>query len=780
MFHRNRRLSLIGASVIAAIAAGPAGAQETQLEEVVVTARQRAERIEDVPVTITAFTTKDIKAAGIERPQDFIALTAGVSQVQTAEAGDMQVNIRGINTGRDAETNFALVIDGVLQTNPNALNQELSGVSQIEILKGPQGALYGRNAVAGAMIITTRKPGDSTEFDVSGGYGSDSSFKASIYAGGALSDTVRGSLSAYTRKTDGQWENLKVKCDDCVDFFEETGVQGRLMFDAAGGEIDVKAKYSQIDAGAINFNATIALSDAAAGLNAPAFYADPNKNVFRYINNIAPQNEQENINLSVKGEWEVGVGTLTSYLAYNDQKNYFLTDGTSAAFLLYALDATCRSTNDATLADPGYVAPFFGIPSSIWLTPAGGNGAGFTPPYGPSTCDGYQYQQRDQKDTSIELRLTSPGDEELRWVAGLYAADIKRRVVVSQGSDLNKGLTATPFVPTSGLNPTDLLYDDDFESKVYAAFGQVAYNVTDQLELALALRYDSEDRSVSNNVPRCSAGNTLSCRAQTPGFSFFSNPYINPAYTATPAFATTGIPGRSETFSQLQPKISANWKATDDVALYASYGYGFRSGGFNSSGSAATVNSAYGRGGSTTLCLGASFLPPTCGANAVLNITDVNDKYRKEVSKAAEIGIKSFFFDRTVSLNAAYYQTKVDDMQFFNFFAGPFGLLRVVTNLDEVTIKGFELDGRWRVNDNFSLFAAYGSTNGNIDKYVGRPYTAGGEVPYAPEYTGNVGVDFELPFSSSDWTLNARVDASLAEPVHLLPVRSGHLRQDEA
>jgi iron complex outermembrane receptor protein len=775
MFHRNRRLSLIGASVIAAIAAGPAGAQETQLEEVVVTARQRAERIEDVPVTITAFTTKDIKAAGIERPQDFIALTAGVSQVQTAEAGDMQVNIRGINTGRDAETNFALVIDGVLQTNPNALNQELSGVSQIEILKGPQGALYGRNAVAGAMIITTRKPGDSTEFDVSGGYGSDSSFKASIYAGGALSDTVRGSLSAYTRKTDGQWENLKVKCDDCVDFFEETGVQGRLMFDAAGGEIDVKAKYSQIDAGAINFNATIALSDAAAGLNAPAFYADPNKNVFRYINNIAPQNEQENINLSVKGEWEVGVGTLTSYLAYNDQKNYFLTDGTSAAFLLYALDATCRSTNDATLADPGYVAPFFGIPSSIWLTPAGGNGAGFTPPYGPSTCDGYQYQQRDQKDTSIELRLTSPGDEDLRWVAGLYAADIKRRVVVSQGSDLNKGLTAKPFVPTSGLNPTDLLYDDDFESKVYAAFGQVAYNVTDQLELALALRYDSEDRSVSNNVPRCSAGNTLSCRAQTPGFSFFSNPYINPAYTATPAFATTGIPGRSETFSQLQPKISANWKATDDVALYASYGYGFRSGGFNSSGSAATVNTAYGRGGSTTLCLGASFLPPTCGANAVLNITDVNDKYRKEVSKAAEIGIKSFFFDRTVSLNAAYYQTKVDDMQFFNFFAGPFGLLRVVTNLDEVTIKGFELDGRWRVNDNFSLFAAYGSTNGNIDKYVGRPYTAGGEVPYAPEYTGNVGVDFELPFSSSDWTLNARVDASLVGETWFHPVQKQRL-----
>ena len=123
------------------------------------TARQREERIEDVPATITAFTQSDIRNAGIERPQDFIALTPGVSQVQTAEAGDMQVNIRGINTARDAETNFALVIDGVLQTNPNALNQELSGVTQIEILKGPQGAVYGRNALAGALIMTTRKPG---------------------------------------------------------------------------------------------------------------------------------------------------------------------------------------------------------------------------------------------------------------------------------------------------------------------------------------------------------------------------------------------------------------------------------------------------------------------------------------------------------------------------------------------------------------------------------------------------------------------------------------------
>ncbi len=179
MKHGKTRLFALAAAHGASLLAVPPvlqAAETGQLEEIVVTARQREERIEDVPVSITAFTAAEIRSAGIERPQDFIALTTGVSQVQTAEAGDMQVNIRGINTGRDAETNFALVIDGVLQTNPQALNQELSGVTQIEVLKGPQGALYGRNAVAGALILTTRKPGDEFEADVKAGYGSDNSY----------------------------------------------------------------------------------------------------------------------------------------------------------------------------------------------------------------------------------------------------------------------------------------------------------------------------------------------------------------------------------------------------------------------------------------------------------------------------------------------------------------------------------------------------------------------------------------------------------------------------
>ena len=759
---------LIAAAVAAAISGAAAHAQEaaTQrgIEEVVVTtARQRAEVLLDVPATVDAFTAKDIKAAGIERPQDFIAMTPGLSQVQTAEVGDIQVNIRGINTGRDTETNFALVIDGVLQTNPAALNQELNSVSQIEVLKGPQGAVYGRNAVAGAIILSTRKPTDQFELDVGAGAGSDASYKANFWAGGALSDAVKGSLSGYYRTTDGQWDNKVIGCDDCVDYYEETGFQGRLMFEAGGGQFDLKAKYSTIEAGAINFNAALALADAAAGLNAPIFQEDPNGHVFRYLNNIKPVNDQENINLSVKGEWGIGRNTLTGYVAWNKQENNFVTDGTSAAFNLYSTTSSCLASNDARMADTPLPAPFFYAPSGGFVT-------SFLPPYSPTTCDGYQYQQRDQEDLSAELRLSSPGDQRLRWSGGLYAADIDRHVVVSQGSDNGAGVFLhQAFVPTGGPNPTDLLYDDDFKSKVLAGFGQFAYDITDGVEVSLAVRYDQEKRDVGNNVPT-GAG----ALAQTPGFAAAFNPggppYINPAYTANPALAASGIPDRDKTFSRFQPKLSVNWRVTDHWSLFGSYGYGFRSGGFNSTGSAATIQQAYGG-----LCLGPSFSLPVCTPASVHNVTGIRDDYDKEVSKAAEIGFKAELFDRRLMLNGALFHTKVDDMLFFDFLAGPFGLLRVVSNIDEVTIKGGEFDARWRLNDYVTVFGGIGVVDGEIDRYDSRPYTKGNKLPYAPEYTGNAGVELTVPMGGNGLELLARVDMSALGETWFHPVQDNRI-----
>jgi iron complex outermembrane receptor protein len=152
------RIGAIGKGVVAVTAAATlSGAYaDTTLEEVTVIARKRAENVQEVPIAVTPFTAQEIRDAGIERPADFVDLIPNVTIVDTANVGDTQVSIRGIVSTRDAESTFAYVVDGVLITNPNAFNGELIDIEQIEVLKGPQGALYGRNAVSGSCGPSSR------------------------------------------------------------------------------------------------------------------------------------------------------------------------------------------------------------------------------------------------------------------------------------------------------------------------------------------------------------------------------------------------------------------------------------------------------------------------------------------------------------------------------------------------------------------------------------------------------------------------------------------------
>jgi iron complex outermembrane receptor protein len=742
-------LVAVGAT-IAVPAVGQPAVADAGLEEIVVTARQRSERLIDVPVTEEAFTAAEIKAAGIERPQDFLSLTPGVAFVKAAEAGDLQVSIRGLNTGRDSEPNFAFVVDGVLQTNPYGLSQELANIQQIEVVKGPQGAVYGRNAVAGAIIIDTKKPGDVFEADGTVGYGNHESQKANLWASGPIADGIDAGINAFYTRTNGFFKNSYLACDNCVDFYEEYGAAPRLIFKAGdNGTIDVKAKYSHVSSGAINYNAAFALP-AFASANAN-FYQNVNDHVFDYINNIIPQNIQTNKEFSIKGDWKLDVGTLTAWLAYNDQNNFFLTDSTNTSFGVYSATPQCKAD---LASEPG--AP---LPSPTYYDGA----ASLLPPYSPTRCDGYTYEERDQFDTSFEVRLTSPSDQQLRWLGGVYLSDIHRHTIVTQGSDSGRGFLDQGFVPTNGPNPTDQLYDDYFKIRVAAIFGQITYDIQPNLEGGLALRFDSEKRTVDPNVAKVNP--------QTPGFGPEGIPvcpggpnngscgyYINPYYNLPANASATSIPSRSATFSQIEPKVTLNWKFVPDWSAFASWGVGFRSGGFNSSGSQATIAEYFQNPNIPAYDL--HYVTPNGTVTNVFAISGVSDQYKKEVSKAAEIGVKGEVLDRTVFLSADYYHTSVDNMQIFNYFAGPFGLLRVVTNIDKTTLQGVEGEIRWKANEYVSLFAGAATVDSKIDSYLGRPYTDGNKVPYAPAYTADAGITFTVPFSSSGAALVARFDGS--------------------
>lgn len=719
---------------------------EITIEEVVVSARKRAENLQEVPIAVTAFTEAQIESAGIQRPADFISLMPNVTMVDSANVGDTQVSIRGIVSTRDAESTFAYVVDGVLVTNPNGFNEELMDVSQIEVLKGPQGALYGRNAVAGAIIVTTNRPDEEFEGKMKVGAGNNGSKNASLTLSGGLAEGVLGRVSVSQRETDGHYSNALTGANS-VDFLEDTTVRGRVIWDVSEElSLDFRGGKSEVSGGAINFNAVFAIPAFAAGFG-PSFFKDVNDHEFIFSNNVPGENEQETTEFSMKADWDRDGIDVTTVLSYSDLEEYLLSDGTSATFYGYELTDACQADratlNNTPTALGGagrsdLFGDFFG-PFGIF---PGNGGAdpdftGIYGPYTPTACDGYQYQERNQSDTSLEIRLTSDDDSDVSWIAGVYAAEIEREVVVAYGADTGNGFLRQGYVSPTGPNPTDLMFSDQFDTSVMAIFGQLEFDISEDMEIAVAGRFDREERDVRNQVPN-EAGS---------GLNINSSGSINPAFASNP----NGIPKRSATFSQFQPKVTWSWNAAEDLNLYASWGVGFRSGGFNSIGSEALLDLWYG-----DTC--PSFVP-SCGDPGVAvdaNLS-VQDEYEKEVSTSFEFGSKMEFFDNRLRVNAAVFQTEVEDNQFFEFFAGPFGLMRVVTTIDELEIQGFEMDFNAVVTENLSVFGGAGFLDSEIIQNDHRPLSEGNEAPQSPDRTYNLGAQFEMAVSSGV-EMTARLD----------------------
>ena len=391
---------------------------EPTLEEVVVSARKVDESVQDVPIAMSVFTSSDISDAGIERPEDFIALTPNVVMANTVNVGDTLVTIRGLTSTRDAESNFAFVVDGVLQTNPNAFNRELLDIAQIEVLKGPQGALYGRNATSGAILITTKAPSEESESTAVIGMGVNNASKLQYVNSGKMGDNVYTRFSVSTRETDGEHTNVYSNLKN-VDFFEDTTIRGRVLVEEDDSSWDFRFGMSEASGGTINFNAVFALP-AFQGFGTPGadqFFKDVNEHKFTYMFNVPPVNEQETSDLSIKYTEDLANGReFSAIFAYNHLEEFLMSDGTSGAFGGYFGVPACAASNTAAnLALINSLPPGFSF-AAPGTAPSGANSV--LGPYLPHTCDGYQFQSRDQDDVSIEVKLTSNQTESTRWLIG--------------------------------------------------------------------------------------------------------------------------------------------------------------------------------------------------------------------------------------------------------------------------------------------------------------------------------------------------------------------------
>ncbi len=727
----NVRLVLASGAALSAIAlSAPAMAQDAALpadpvaEEdnaIIVTARRQSESLEDVPASVTVFGAETLAKTGVQRADDFIQLTSGVTIVTgTAEAGDTQINIRGINGARDAESSVALVVDGILKTNTAQLNQNQGTLRQVEILKGPQGALYGRNAAAGAIVLQTLKPGDVLEGGVTVRAAEDSTYLATGFVSVPVGEAAGLVLSGNYSTTDGFFRNSFLN-SDTIDDQETWGIDGRFVAELGPNtEIDVKARYAELSGASINFNASFHLPNFAA-VN-PAFFEDVNDHPFGFYSNIRPTNDQQTFEVSAKIEHDFEAVTLSAWALYSDVDQSLTADSTSADFARFTFPGAtpdsvaaanaCAASTAALTGFPVNQPGFIGTsPIPFIFNPATGSTFG---PYSPTTCDGTQFQIREQSDISAEVRLASNGDGDVNWQVGAYYLHIDREVGVSLGADLGLGVTRQLYNAPGSDNPTTQLYNDAFSTDVYALFASVDANLTDRFSFGLAGRYDIESRSVSSLVPAV--------------FDPITGGPINPGQQVIGGVVQP-IADQSQTFRQFQPKISLRYELADNVNLYGNWGIGFKSGGFNNQGSAAIVDSAFNQ-----------FI----GTNVL-----IEDQYRKEVSSAFEAGIKGNLLDGAVTFDLAGYYTNIEDMQFFEFFVGGFGLLRVVSNIDEVEVYGGEINLTVEPIDGWTVFGSANVTESEIIENASRPVTVGNKSPYTADYTINLGTQLDLPISNS-------------------------------
>jgi len=576
------------------------------IEEIIVTARYRAERLSEVPDSITAFTADDIERYRIERINRVAALTPNLRFSDDQEVGVSTLVVRGVRQNRGTgQPPVSFRIDGVSATNNLLTTQELFDIESINVLRGPQGALYGRNAIGGAVLISTRQPTPEAEYRLrlTAAEGQDYTLA------GSASGPIRDEKSLYRlsfrlQDREGQLRNTYLD-NQFVDYKESMAFRSRLLFHPSDKlTIDLRGQYLDQDGGSGYF---MPASEGFLPLpppNPPLLFGNP---TYEIQSNRIGESFVKSWETSAKFDYDLGWGTLTSITSFTD------------------VDSGNDQDLDQTLVEAIDIIVI------------------------------------DQSETiAQELRLVSRSNIALRWVAGVqyFSQDRFRSLATT--------FLGFPVPPAA----QDLKLED------IAAFGNLSYDLTGELELTLAFRYDSE----------------------------------------TPEDTTQG---RSETFSELQPKASLAYSFREGLLGYVTIGKGFRAGGFNN------------------LAPGSNFLPG----------------FDKESLVSYEAGLKTTAFAGRMRSALSLFYIDYSDQQFFLFDQTG---TQANINVGKSEIMGGELEITAMPSETFLINFGLGFTDSEIKEYEDIPGVLvpaseilGREVPGAPVWSLNVDLQHTMPLSST-------------------------------
>ncbi len=522
-------------AIAAAVAAPQIAMAETfVLEELVVTAQKREQNLQDVPVSVNVVGGEAISEGGIGNLEELSAMVPNLSINQSPQ--NLSIYVRGLGSGDNQgfEQSVGLFIDGVYAGRSKQFQAPFLDVASVEILRGPQGTLFGKNTIAGAMTVTTAKPTDELEMSLKTSYESRyDSYSVEGVISGPLTDTLNGRLAVSQTESGGYLENTHTNVDDDEPEQKSAIIRGTLAWDASD-DLEIIAKYEW---GHSESKGRAYRIDNVGPWGAVYQAADPNwdpSDVSERSVDTAEEGDTNSDSFTLTANYSLGEYEITSITGYSEFNYDEMVDGDTSP-----LDALKL----------------------------------------PQSQDFDQWSQ--------EIRLTSPLGGDVDFIAGLYYQtsnfDLNRRTDtrISTYSVVNPGFAA---VPDAGA------YSEfSQESETYAAFGSVTWHATELLHLTAGLRYTVEEKEATRFMEYKGYESDAALS------DVYAGPAYGAAVFGMQALGVYehAVEGdrRAENVS---PALKVQYDLSDDVMLYASVSKAFKSGGYNAIGNQGIEVGQYG------------------------------------------------------------------------------------------------------------------------------------------------------------------------------------------
>jgi iron complex outermembrane receptor protein len=688
------RPAVLLASAVAATVAGVAHAQQSRgIEEVVVSVQKRDQALADVPVSVSAFDPGLMDRLNVRDLNDLVALTPGFAGATDDSFSDA-LALRGISTndfGLGGDPSVAIFVDGMYEGRNGGSITTFLDTARAEVVRGPQNTLFGRNAIAGAISVTTNRPENELGGSLSLILEEYDHYEGEGTINVPLTDQLYFRGTAYFLDEDGYLDNLSTSED--AGEFRTKAFQAALRYAGEAADATLTLFYEDRVGDPSVYWSTAPLGDDL-GLDPDGTPLPRDKVASDTVANGFGRDDPEVFRATLNVTAPLGDYSLASITGFKTYDFFYRED----------YDATGRFVND--------------------------------------------YEQDQSVDyLSQEFRINSPDDGRVVWFAGVsaYTEDLSARFknryaedelcralgrtevdpdnedegdLVFPGSTAVTGCADPAFVAEWGspIDPADIDNDKaevNFNEGDYwgwAVFADATIAITDRLDLTLGARYTYDEKEFSVDV--ADSGGAL-------GNNFVWSVFTDGAVQAT------------DDWSGFTPRIALNFRLTEQVTLYGTVTTGFKSGGF------------------ATFGLDLAGLDPD--EDGLVPPGTQPQAFDEETVVSIEGGVRLRLLDNRLQANITVYDYQYDDLQLTFFANGQ----QLTDNVAEASGRGVELDARFRPDANWEFVLAAAFMDTEIDKVDqgfldagGCDACAGNELPFAPEWNVTAVVTYSHPLAS--------------------------------